>query len=143
MVAIDETQPLHPQGPFDAIMHKWTDVILAAKRGDAPSVQQIAELKQWEESNPGATLIDPIEQVTNLLHRGTVCNMVRECHVADGHGRTAEGPPFVMLEATTPDKPGALAAAGIVYPVLVKPIVAHGSVRGSMDAVDICVCARG
>jgi len=127
--AIDQVLPLQSQGPFDAIVHKMTDTILAADNGDAEKQKQIADLLKWERSNTreGSFLIDPLEKVKKLLHRGHVCDIVRECHVADSGGRTAEGPPFVVLNAATEDKPGVLAAAGIKYPVLVKPMVAHGS----------------
>lgn len=104
-----------------------TDILLAADNGDAAKQCTIKELIEWEQSNSNAFLIDPIERVKVLLHRGAVCDVVRECHVVDSKGRVAEGPPFVVLNAHTPDKASVLAAAGIEYPVLVKPMVAHGS----------------
>jgi len=125
--AIDETQPLHQQGPFHAIVHKMTDIILAAENGDAFKQAQITDLLAWEQSNTRSFLIDPLEKVKKLLHRGSVCDIVRQCHVHDTGGRSAAGPPFVVLNADTVDKAGVLAAAGVQYPVLVKPMVAHGS----------------
>lgn len=125
--AIDQTQSLQQQGPFHAIVHKMTDIILAAENGDAFKQTQIADLLAWERSNTLSFLIDPLEKVKKLLHRGNVCDIVRECHVKDTDGRSAEGPPFVVLNADTVDKAAVLAAAGVRYPVLVKPMVAHGS----------------
>ena len=83
-------------------VHKMTDIILAAENGDAFKQTQIADLLAWERSNTLSFLIDPLEKVKKLLHRGNVCDIVRECHVKDTDGRSAEGPPFVVLNVSRP-----------------------------------------
>lgn len=41
---IDLTQPLEPQGPFDVIIHKLSDIIVEAER-DSKSQQMLADFQ--------------------------------------------------------------------------------------------------
>lgn len=62
-----------------------------------------------------ARVLDPIRNVMRIFNRREVCEMI------DGM------PPYIVVDADCSVEPAELEAAGIMFPVLAKPILAHGS----------------
>ncbi|KAF3848055.1 hypothetical protein F7725_021083 [Dissostichus mawsoni] len=63
VVEIDLTQPMGPQGPFDVIVHKLSDVIVEAEH-DSQSQQLLVNFQSFVSDNPSTVLLDPLPAMT-------------------------------------------------------------------------------
>ncbi|XP_004562837.1 inositol-tetrakisphosphate 1-kinase isoform X2 [Maylandia zebra] len=68
VVKIDLTQPLGPQGPFDIILHKLSDVIVEAEH-DSQSQQLLDNFQSYVSAHPDTVLLDPLPAMAKLLDR--------------------------------------------------------------------------
>lgn len=134
LVQIDLTKPLEIQGPFCAILHKLTDVIVKAESAgndDADSEANqhkriVQEFERYLAARPQILVIDPIDNVRLLLDRLKTYQLIEESQLAKDDGVFT--PSFVELATTNVVKNLLLLKnAGVNFPFVCKPSVAHGS----------------
>ncbi|XP_073980325.1 inositol-tetrakisphosphate 1-kinase-like isoform X2 [Rhodnius prolixus] len=69
LVKLDLTRSLEDQGPFNVIIHKLTDIIAQALKGDVKSMKMLGYVEDYIKSHPEVVIIDPLENVRKLLDR--------------------------------------------------------------------------
>uniref|UniRef100_A0A3Q0QZL1 Inositol-tetrakisphosphate 1-kinase n=1 Tax=Amphilophus citrinellus TaxID=61819 RepID=A0A3Q0QZL1_AMPCI len=72
---IDLTQPLGPQGPFDIIIHKLSDVIVEAEHN---MTLLSFSLQSYVSAHPDTILLDPLPAMTQLLDRFASCQKMSQ-----------------------------------------------------------------
>ncbi|KAK7466624.1 hypothetical protein BaRGS_00037281 [Batillaria attramentaria] len=127
LVKIDLTQSLDTQGPFDAIVHKVTDILARADNGNLKARQYIHNIQSYKDRHPDCVLLDPLESTRHLLDRYKQYQRVRTCDLVCRDHRVII-PTFVELTTTdVEENKRKLAEAGVTFPIVVKPLLAHGS----------------
>uniref|UniRef100_A0A3P9B9X1 Inositol-tetrakisphosphate 1-kinase n=1 Tax=Maylandia zebra TaxID=106582 RepID=A0A3P9B9X1_9CICH len=116
---IDLTQPLGPQGPFDIILHKLSDVIVEAEH-DSQSQQLLDNFQSYVSAHPDTVLLDPLPAMAKLLDRfisGRIMNW-RIC-----------SPPCLEVHSGSDlsSIQQAVIRQGLTFPLICKTRVAHGS----------------
>jgi len=127
LLKIDLDQSLEEQGPFDMILHKFTDIIVKAQQGNITAQRIIRSIEDYFESHPECIIVDPLEGIRKLLDRHEQYNLVLDCN-----GVNTESymfiPTFVYLTSKDIDEnQKKLLDANVQYPFVCKPIVAHGT----------------
>ncbi|XP_063216966.1 inositol-tetrakisphosphate 1-kinase-like [Bacillus rossius redtenbacheri] len=125
LVKLDLSRPLQDQGPFTVILHKLTDIIALAEKGDIQARYMIARVEAYILAHPEVAVIDPLDNVRRLLNRYHSYSLI---HNMDLEQERVFTPAFVEL--TSVDREAnirKLTAAGIQFPFVCKPLVAHGS----------------
>uniref|UniRef100_A0A4W6EZ53 Inositol-tetrakisphosphate 1-kinase n=1 Tax=Lates calcarifer TaxID=8187 RepID=A0A4W6EZ53_LATCA len=124
---IDLAQPLAPQGPFDAIVHKLSDVIVEAEH-DSQSQQLLANFESYVSTHPSTVLLDPLPAMTRLLDRFASYRIMnwRIC-----------SPPYLEVHRASdlPSIQQAVMAQGLSFPLICKTRVAHGSLSHEMSLI--------
>uniref|UniRef100_A0A4W6E215 Inositol-tetrakisphosphate 1-kinase n=1 Tax=Lates calcarifer TaxID=8187 RepID=A0A4W6E215_LATCA len=124
---IDLAQPLAPQGPFDAIVHKLSDVIVEAEH-DSQSQQLLANFETYVSTHPSTVLLDPLPAMTRLLDRFASYRIMnwRIC-----------SPPYLEVHRASdlPSIQQAVMAQGLSFPLICKTRVAHGSLSHEMSLI--------
>ncbi|XP_076441828.1 inositol-tetrakisphosphate 1-kinase-like [Babylonia areolata] len=127
LVKLDLTQPLDTQGPFDAIVHKVTDILAKADSGNAVSRHYIQNIQSYADQHPECVLLDPLESTRRLLDRYKQYQQVCTCDLVCKDSRVII-PTFVELTTSNVEANKIkLAEAGVTFPIVVKPILSHGS----------------
>ncbi|XP_071441836.1 inositol-tetrakisphosphate 1-kinase-like [Hetaerina americana] len=133
LVKIDLSCPLEDQGPFSVIIHKLTDIIAKAVQGDVQAREIIRHLESYLDSHPEVAVIDPLQNVRKLLERHNTYSIV-DRKLQENSGIFI--PTFVELTSsdlgTNLQK---LRKAGITYPFVCKPSIAHGSKNAHRMAI--------
>ncbi|KFM71035.1 Inositol-tetrakisphosphate 1-kinase, partial [Stegodyphus mimosarum] len=134
LVKIDLTRSLEEQGPFAAIVHKLSDAIAKAAKGDEESKAVCEAFQEYSNNHPDVVIIDPLPNVGNLLDRYRQYKLVDESEL---RGRKDIFIP-AFVELTTQNVSENLAkmqAAGVEFPIVCKPISAHGSSAHQMSLI--------
>ncbi|XP_070825991.1 inositol-tetrakisphosphate 1-kinase-like isoform X2 [Chaetodon trifascialis] len=148
VVEIDLAQPLVPQGPFDVIIHKLSDVIVEAEH-DSQSQQLLANFQSYVSAHPTTVLLDPLPAMTQLLDRfasyqimSKLHNSLRDWHICS--------PPYLEVHSVSDlsSIQQAVLAQGLSFPLkptnpssfsLLTPVcktrVAHGSLSHEMSLI--------
>ncbi|XP_035010514.1 inositol-tetrakisphosphate 1-kinase [Hippoglossus stenolepis] len=135
VVEIDLTQPLIPQGPFNVIVHKLSDVIVEAEH-DSRSQQLLANFQSYVSTHPGTVLLDPLPAMTQLLDRfvsymimSKLHNSLRDWHVCS--------PPYLKVPsaADLSTIKQTVMSQGLSFPLICKTRVAHGSLSHEMSLI--------
>jgi len=135
LVKIDLSQPLEGQGPFDAIIHKLTDIIAKADNGSVKDQKYIEKVEAYFSSHPELPILDPIDKVRQLLDRNEQYKLVVECPIV------AKGDEYIMptfVEFATKDvatNRALMKEAQVTFPFVCKPILAHGFSRAHQMAL--------
>ncbi|KAK9511801.1 hypothetical protein O3M35_000393 [Rhynocoris fuscipes] len=125
LVKLDLNRSLEDQGPFNVIIHKLTDIIAQALKGDIKSIRMLSYVEDYIKSHPEVVIIDPIENVRKLLDRYLSYRVV---HDSDLDKIDVFTPPFVELLSTDVDMNLLmLKEAGVTFPFVCKPSVANGT----------------
>lgn len=113
LVAIDSTNPLSNQGPFDAILHK-----LHGKKWNE-------QLKEFCEKYPYVIVIDPPAAIEKVHNRISMLQGIEKLKIMEGNETVAVPMQIVM------EKPDELTSPEVLeelkFPVIAKPLVADGS----------------
>lgn len=135
LVEIDLNQPLEEQGPFSAILHKLTDIIVKAEAVGEIQVETkemmenkkiIQAIEQYLSVHPEILVIDPIDNVRLLLDRSKTYRLIEESLLAKQG--VVFTPAFVELnKMDSVENLSLLKQAGVNFPFICKPSVAHGS----------------
>ncbi|KAJ8494152.1 hypothetical protein OPV22_015873 [Ensete ventricosum] len=115
-VAIDLSQPLVDQGPFDIVLHKLT----------GKEWQQI--LQDYWEKHPEVTVLDPPAAIQHLYNRQSMLQDVANLNLSDCYGKV--GTPRQLVITKDPSSiPDAVSKAGLTLPLVAKPLVVDGSAK--------------
>ncbi|TWW76708.1 inositol-tetrakisphosphate 1-kinase-like isoform X2 [Takifugu flavidus] len=135
VVEIDLTQPLEPQGPFDAIVHKLSDVIVEAER-DSRSQQLLANFQSYISAHPRTVLLDPLPAMTQLLDRFASYQIMTKLHNSLRDWRICS-PPYLEIHRETDlsSVQQAVINQTLSFPLICKTRVAHGSLSHEMSLI--------
>uniref|UniRef100_A0A8C6UY20 Inositol-tetrakisphosphate 1-kinase n=1 Tax=Neogobius melanostomus TaxID=47308 RepID=A0A8C6UY20_9GOBI len=125
--AIQINQPLEPQGPFDIIVHKLSDVIVEAEHDDR-SQQLLVNFKKYTSAHPSTVILDPLPAMTQLLDR-FVSYRIMNWHICS--------PPYLEVpsESDLSSIHRAVKEHNLSFPLLCKTRVAHGSLSHEMSLI--------
>ncbi|WOL10926.1 inositol-tetrakisphosphate 1-kinase 3 [Canna indica] len=115
-VAIDLSQPLLDQGPFDIVLHKLT----------GKEWQQI--LEDYWEKHPEVTVLDPPAAIQHLHNRQSMLQDVADLNLSDCYGKV--GTPRQLVITKDPSSiADEVSKAGLTLPLVAKPLVVDGSAK--------------
>ncbi|XP_046382795.1 inositol-tetrakisphosphate 1-kinase-like [Ischnura elegans] len=133
LVKIDLLRPLEDQGPFSVIIHKLTDIIAKAVLGDDKARKIIQHLESYLDCHPEVAVIDPLQNVRKLLERHHTYRIVNE---KLQESKEIFIPTFVDLTSLDLETNiQTLKKAGVTYPFVCKPTIAHGSKNAHKMAI--------
>lgn len=133
LVKINLQESLEKQGPFFAIIHKMTDVIVKSSMGDSEAVTAVNNVESYIKSHPEVIVVDPLDRVRSLLDRSRYYRIVQDSDLGQDQ---VFMPTFVDLISTDINENlQRLKDAGITYPFVCKPSVSHGSDAHQMAVV--------
>ncbi|XP_074100801.1 inositol-tetrakisphosphate 1-kinase isoform X2 [Cotesia typhae] len=115
---------LDSQGPFHVFLHKLTDTLALAERGDQNAKRIVTKAQEYLYQHPEMILIDPFENVKNLNNRQQSYLMLhKEIKSSD-----IFVPKTIQLKSENADENlKSLRSADIRFPFISKPLFAHGS----------------
>ncbi|PVD26152.1 hypothetical protein C0Q70_13821 [Pomacea canaliculata] len=114
---IDLGQPLEAQGPFDAIVHKVTDILAKADNGNKTAQKLIHNIQNYTDRHPECILLDPLESTRQLLDRYKQYQQVCTCDLVQRDSRVII-PTFVELTSSdVEENKQKLAKAGVTFPI--------------------------
>ncbi|KAJ0063656.1 hypothetical protein NL108_004779 [Boleophthalmus pectinirostris] len=135
VVEINLSQPLEPQGPFDIIVHKLSDVIVEAEH-DNQSQLLLANFQKYVSAHPHTVILDPLPAMTQLLDRfasyrimSKLHNSLRDWHICS--------PPYLEVpsDSDLSSIHRAVKEHSLSFPLICKTRVAHGSLSHEMSLI--------
>lgn len=133
LMKVNLQQSLENQGPFFAIIHKMTEVILKASTGDLEATSALENVECYIKSHPEVIVVDSLDGVRSLMDRSRYYRIVQNSDLAEDKVFT---PTFVDLTSTDlKENLQRLNDAGVTYPFICKPSVSHGSDAHQMAIV--------
>ncbi|KAK3907991.1 Inositol-tetrakisphosphate 1-kinase [Frankliniella fusca] len=133
LMKVNLQESLEKQGPFFAIIHKMTEVILKASSGDLEATAALENVESYIKSHPEVIVVDPLDGVRSLMDRSRYYRIVQNSDLAEDKVFT---PTFVDLTSTDLNENlQRLNNAGVTYPFICKPSVSHGSDAHQMAIV--------
>ncbi|XP_061538268.1 LOW QUALITY PROTEIN: inositol-tetrakisphosphate 1-kinase-like [Phycodurus eques] len=135
VVELDLTQPLGPQGPFDVIVHKLSDVIVEAEH-DSRSRQLLVNFQSYVSAHSSTVLLDPLPAMTQILDRfasyrimSNLHKSLREWHICS--------PPYLEVHSASdmPSIQQKVMTQNLSFPLICKTRVAHGSLSHEMSLI--------
>ncbi|XP_034023760.1 inositol-tetrakisphosphate 1-kinase-like [Thalassophryne amazonica] len=135
VVEIDLTQPLAPQGPFDVIVHKLSDVIVEATH-DSQSQQLLSNFQNYVSAHPSTVLLDPLPAMTRLLDRFVSYGIMSKLHYSLRDWRICS-PAYLEVHSASDmaSIQDAVVTKGLSFPLICKTRVAHGSLSHEMSLI--------
>lgn len=135
VVEIDLTQPMLPQGPFDVIVHKLSDVIVEAEH-DSQAQQLLANFQSYVSAHPSTILLDPLPAMTQLLDRFASYRIMSKLHNSLRDWRICS-PPYLEIQSASDLQSiqQALITQDLSFPLICKTRVAHGSLSHEMSLI--------
>ncbi|XP_075905845.1 inositol-tetrakisphosphate 1-kinase-like isoform X2 [Nelusetta ayraudi] len=135
VVEIDLTQPLEPQGPFNVIIHKLSDIIVEAEH-DSESQQMLADFQSYVSAHPNIVLLDPLPAMTQLLNRFASYRIMTKLHKALRDWRICS-PPYLEIHNASDlsSIQQSVMNQGLSFPLVCKTRVAHGSLSHEMSLI--------
>ncbi|XP_071352259.1 inositol-tetrakisphosphate 1-kinase-like isoform X2 [Trachinotus anak] len=135
VVEIDLSQPLVPQGPFDVIVHKLSDVIVEAEH-DSQSQKLLSNFQTYVSTHPSTVLLDPLPAMTQLLDRFASYRIMSKLHNSLRDWRICS-PPYLEIHSASDlsSIQQAVMAQGLSFPLICKTRVAHGSLSHEMSLI--------
>ncbi|XP_053202960.1 inositol-tetrakisphosphate 1-kinase-like [Panonychus citri] len=125
LVRLDLDEDLTVQGPFVAIIHKLSDILIKADSGDEKASQIINAFQNYVKLNPQVVIIDPLPNLWTLLNRYEQYRIIKDCPLASKEGFFT--PTFVELTSKDSEiNRQKLIANGVKFPFVCKPLEAHG-----------------
>ncbi|KAF8395988.1 hypothetical protein HHK36_017599 [Tetracentron sinense] len=115
-VAIDQNRPLSDQGPFDIVLHKlsgrnWCQII-----------------EDYRQKHPEVTVLDPPDAIQHVHNRQSMLQDVADLNLSDCYGKVSVPRQLVITEDPS-SIPDAVTKAGLVLPLVAKPLIADGSAK--------------
>ncbi|KAG5183460.1 inositol 1, 3, 4-trisphosphate 5/6-kinase-domain-containing protein [Tribonema minus] len=127
------------------------------RRSSGVSAARLARLERYLERRGGAcACVDPVDRVNDVINRVSTLEVLRAAHARNGGaaGGMPRPPRYTVIDAGTRagDVGARVAAAGLAYPLICKPIQACGTQgshtmlvvldAGSLDAVTVPIVVQ-
>ncbi|XP_065833193.1 inositol-tetrakisphosphate 1-kinase-like isoform X2 [Oscarella lobularis] len=125
VVSIDLTKPVDEQPLFDVIIHKLTDLMTAADRGDSDATKDVTSIESYIVRHPKVVVLDPLPNVRKLLDRSICYEEIKKIHFVV-RDVTVCSPHFTTVRSS-PSGPTLMNKTKLSFPVVCKHLVAHGS----------------
>ncbi|XP_034234492.1 inositol-tetrakisphosphate 1-kinase-like isoform X2 [Thrips palmi] len=114
LVKINLQESLEAQGPFFAIIHKISDVIVKSSMGDSEATAALNNMESYIKLHPEVIVVDPLAGVRSLVDRSLYYRIVQDSDLAQDQ---VFMPTFVDLTSTDlSENLKRLKDAGITYP---------------------------
>lgn len=127
LLKIDLDKSLEDQGPFDMILHKFTDILVKSQQGYITEQRTMRNIEDYIANHPECIVVDPLDGIRKLLDRHEQYNLVLNCNSINSDSYMFI-PTFVELNSKDIDENRKkLVDADVQYPFVCKPIVAHGT----------------
>ncbi|KAH9394501.1 Inositol-tetrakisphosphate 1-kinase [Tyrophagus putrescentiae] len=124
-VRLDLDADLEAQGPFDAIIHKLSDVMCKADR-DSLAAQQVKSFENYAKAHPEVVIIDSLDNVRKVLDRSRQYQIIDDSELASEDGVFT--PTFVEMTSTdVQENLNKMKEYSVKFPFVCKPILAHGT----------------
>lgn len=137
LVRLNPDVSLDQQGPFAAIVHKASDEVAKAITGDVKSRKRIQSFESFVSNHPEMVLIDSLESVRVLMQRNSEYHLVSESYLVEKG--LVYAPAYVELTSTDVSENSAkVKEAGVHFPVVCKPLMAHGSAQAHQMSLVFC-----
>jgi inositol-1,3,4-trisphosphate 5/6-kinase/inositol-tetrakisphosphate 1-kinase len=78
IVQVELSKPVEEQGPFDLIIHKITDLMVAADGGDEQAKTAVDRMETFAAAHPDIPVIDSLTDLQPLLDRSWCYQMMNE-----------------------------------------------------------------
>ncbi|KAG8654848.1 inositol-tetrakisphosphate 1-kinase 3 isoform X2 [Manihot esculenta] len=115
-VAIDQNRPLSEQGPFDIVLHKLT------------GKEWLQILEDYRRTYPEVTILDPPDAIQHLHNRQSMLQCVADMNLSNSYGKV-DIPRQLVIKKDAACIPDAVTNAGLMLPIVAKPLVADGSAK--------------
>ncbi|KAH3846523.1 hypothetical protein DPMN_088825, partial [Dreissena polymorpha] len=117
LLKIDLEKELEDQGPFDMILHKFTDILVKAQQGHGAEQKIITHIENYINNHPECIIVDPLDGIRKLLDRNEQYNLVLDCNNMNS-GSHVFIPTFVDLTSMDVDENRKkLMEADVQYPI--------------------------
>jgi inositol-1,3,4-trisphosphate 5/6-kinase/inositol-tetrakisphosphate 1-kinase len=83
-VDIDLKVDLDSQGPFDIIVQKLTDELVAMGRGDRKAATLVQRFELWCKRHPEVLIVDPLEAVSTVIDRYRFGSLLQQLSLPTG-----------------------------------------------------------
>ncbi|KAJ6919728.1 hypothetical protein NC651_013624 [Populus alba x Populus x berolinensis] len=142
-VAIDQNRPLSDQGPFDIVLHKLTgkewrqilempyDMLFIADNQESLALTMLKFSfisDDYRRTHPEVTVLDPPDAIQHLHNRQSMLQCVADMNLSNSYGKVGI-PKQLVIKKDASSIPGAVAKAGLMLPIVAKPLVADGSAK--------------
>jgi len=126
-VEIDTSRHISEQGPFVAIIHKFTDLMIDSMNGNQSADNYLDSLKAYLAKNPRLMMVDPLESIQVLLNRYDTYKLINETKVCS-QDKLLHVPSFTQLSSTNVDEiKQQLKRSNVQFPFICKKNISHGS----------------
>lgn len=108
---------------FDLIVHKLTDLIAAATKGQVDAKRQLDNFEQYTKSHPETIILDPLVQVDQLMDRRNTFEVLKACltaHTLD-HPDTTEPLFYLPNHICLPNIHAPFSTQNLHFPVSILP----------------------
>ncbi|KYO48949.1 hypothetical protein Y1Q_0023944 [Alligator mississippiensis] len=120
------------EGPFDVILHKPSDLLLASDY-DIHAQSLVDNFQTYTDTHARTLVLDPLSSVRPLLDRFESCLLLRDLRAQDN---SVFSPPCVELPAGSGREAlGQVLTRGLTFPLICKTRVAHGPDSHQMTLV--------
>lgn len=124
LIKINLDDDLEVQGPYDAILHKLSDLLVLSDHGDSNASNLVGKLEKFLEDHPEIVVLDPFDCVRRLCDRYQQYTLIQDVCEIDN----VCIPTFVdLVSKDVEENVAKLRQAKVQYPFICKPLVAHGS----------------
>lgn len=134
---IDTSLPLAEQGPFVAIVHKLTDLMILAETCNKAALT-MRDIQDYIGRHPSIVMVDPLPNIRVILNRYETYSMLKQSNIFQ-HG-LLHVPDFAQI--TTRDKQTSLAEMkemNVQFPIVCKKNVAHGTASHQVSFHHMCI----
>ena len=128
-IKMDLEKDLDDQGPFDRVVHKMTDE-LVAENTDERARQRLERFATYLSAHPGILDSEPVAKQRGFLQREKLCELLAELSndlKRKDDGSKVQCPNYLVVHERSPCYSPDLDRASIQFPVITKSLPACGS----------------
>ncbi|KAI8578732.1 hypothetical protein K450DRAFT_245251 [Umbelopsis ramanniana AG] len=129
IVHVDLDDPMAMKINFDLIVHKLTDLIAAATKGQVDAKRQLDNFEQYTKSHPKTIILDPLVHVDQLMDRRNTFEVLKACLTAHTHDHPDATEPLFYLpnHICLPNIHATFSTQNLPFPILCKRVSACSS----------------
>jgi len=123
-VEIDTSILISEQGPFVAIIHKFTDLMIDSMNGNKNAENYMNQLQNYLSQHSNLVMIDPLPSLNILLNRYETYKRINQVII---QGEKLHVPSFTQLSSTNIEEiKMQLKKDNVKYPFICKKNLSHG-----------------